>query len=627
MCGIAGIVNFDGRPVAADDVSSMTRTLAHRGPDGDGFWIEGAIGFGHRRLAIRDLGDGGRQPVRDQSGQVIVIYNGEIYNDSALKPDITRATGFAFRTTCDAEIIAPGWIAWGLDLFKRIEGMYAIALWDARHEQLVLARDPAGIKPLFVSRDRRTIRFASEIKGLLALGDQPRRLSPADLHRFMASGYPGPSRSLLEGIEQVPPGIALIADKAGVRFERFWKPERSGQIRDLDCALRMFDDIWLRTVKAVLVSDVPVGLLLSGGVDSSLIAAGLEGGSGMRAFTASFADPAWDETRYAVAVANATGLSHHVAPVDLDTEPEATFRAVVAHVDGQLGDSSCFPFFKVCQEARRFVPVLLSGDGADEFFGGYETYRASRLAERLRPLARTAGPLAPWSARAAARSSVPISIAEKLYRLIAGIGASAPGHAHVQWRRYLMSSGMPLLYGPALDVFRTLDPLADYAAAMDGPVDGVVDRCLLADQTYYLAGDLLRKADAMSMAHGLELRVPFLDRRMMEFAGLLHHDLLTPLLGPDKRMLRRALARAGIPAMITERRKRGFNMPVARMLRTGLHALASQFLDREADCLAPYLAPDGVRLIWREHAERRADHGYILWTLLTLAVWKTSVAA
>src|SRR5262245_3784606 len=220
MCGIAGIVNFDGRPVALADVAAMTRTLAHRGPDGEGFWINGATGFGHRRLAIRDLGEGGRQPMQDPSGQVTVIYNGEIYNDGSLKPEITRATGINFRTTCDAEVIAPGWIAWGLSLFNRLEGMFAVALWDARHGRLVLARDPAGIKPLYVAHDRETIRFASELKGLLALSAQARRLSEADLHRFLAAGYPGPTRSLIDGITQVPPGTVLVADKSGVRLQR-----------------------------------------------------------------------------------------------------------------------------------------------------------------------------------------------------------------------------------------------------------------------------------------------------------------------------------------------------------------------------------------------------------------------
>jgi asparagine synthase (glutamine-hydrolysing) len=561
--------------------------------------------------------------MHDPSGAVTVTYNGEIYNDRDLKPAITGKTGVAFRTTCDAEILAPGWLAWESALFARLEGMFALALWDSRHHRLVLARDHIGVKPLYYAREGRSIRFASEVKALLAAPDQPRKLSAEDLHRFLTSGYTGPESSLLEDVKQVPPGCLVIADRDGVRIVRFWKPARNGGIQNLEAAVEAFGPIWQKTVTDMLVSDVPVGLLLSGGIDSALIATELMG-SGLPAFTAQFSG-AWDESRYATQVANASRLPHYLVPINANAEVEATFKSVVHHLDGQIADSSCFPFFKVCQRARERVPVLMSGDGADEFFGGYETYRASRIASWLG--AAVPAPVARGASRAFRRAAVgsdkPVSVADKLHRLFSGIAVAGAEHAHAEWRRYLMQDEMTQLYGPGLAGQERVDPLANYSAAVANGDGDLVDRCLLADQTYYLPADMLLKSDAMSMAHGLELRVPFLHPRIMEFAGMLDASLLTPLFGPDKRILRSALQGRGLGSEVTKRKKHGFNTPVAAMLRNGLRSLGDRLLDREADVLAPHLAPDGVRRMWREHLAVRADHGYALWTLLTLAVWKT----
>jgi asparagine synthase (glutamine-hydrolysing) len=627
MCGIAGIVNLDGQPVDRRDLEGMTASLIHRGPDGMGVWVNGSTGFGHTRLAIRDLGDGGRQPIQDASGQITVVFNGEIYNDRALGAELSRETGATFHTTCDAEVIAPGWAAWGPRLFDRLEGMFAIAIWDARHRRLVLARDPVGIKPLFVQQTLTSIRFASELKGLLALPKQDVRLSAASLHQYLAEGFAGPARTLLEGIEQIPPGSMLVADGTGTRIHRYWTPARVGDITNLDDAVASFADLWKTVVASMLVSDVPLGLLLSGGIDSSLIAMELRD-TGKYAFTGKFPLAEWDESGKAAALASQTGLIHRSANIDLTEAVESTFRRVVSHVDGQLADSSCLPFYKVCEEARRVVPVLLSGDGADEFFGGYTTYRASQLAEIARPLvpAMLGRPLVSALKQAAARSRAPVSTAEQLYRLLAGLLVSRPGQAHVQWRRYLMADEQPALYGPGLRDLIHNDPFVDYASSLASSEGSLLDRCLLADENHYLPGDMLMKVDSMSMAHGLEIRVPFLDRRIIQFAGRLSPGLLAPLRGPEKRVLRRALIRTGADPQIAKRRKRGFNMPVAVALRAGLRPLGDRLLDRDADCLAPWLNPDGVRRMWQHHQQHNADHGYVLWTLLTLAEWKTSVS-
>ena len=626
MCGIAGIVNFDGQPVARAVIGAMTSSLAHRGPDGEGVWLQGPVAFGHRRLAIRDLGDGGRQPMKDASGRITVVFNGEIYNDRELRHLLAKETGTSFHTQCDAEVLAPGWSAWGLSLFDRLQGMFAVAIWDDRREQLILARDPAGIKPLFFRYQRAALHFASELKGLLAFPGPRPALSAPGLHRFMASGYPGPTRTLLSDIEQIPPGCVLVADRAGSQIHRYWTPTRSGEIRRMDEAVEGFSALWKQVVSETLISDVPVGVLLSGGIDSSLIAAQLKG-TGRYAFTGRLPLAAWDESSSAAVTAGDAGLDHRVADVDIDREVEATFRTVVAHVDGQLADSSCVPFYRVCQEARKVVPVLLSGDGADEFFGGYPTYRATRIAEAIRPVLPSAvgKALVAGLRRATRHSRVPVPMTEQLGRFFAGILASQPGHSHAQWRRYLMSEDRVALYGPALRDVLADDPLADYTRMATAAGATLVDRCLLADQTYYLPADMLAKADAMSMAHGLEIRVPFLDRRVMEFAGRLAPHLLTPWFGQAKPVLRRALVATGIGASVARQPKRGFNMPVAHTLRRGLRPLGERYLDHNADCLSPWFDPVRVRALWRAHDGLTADHGYVLWALLTLAEWKTSV--
>lgn len=624
MCGIAGIVNFDGAPVDRQAVAAMTSSLAHRGPDGADVWIYGHVGFGHRRLAIRDLSDAGRQPMHDATGTVTVTYNGEIYNDADVRRELQAVRPTPFRSTCDAESIAPSYLAWGADAVHRFEGMFAFGLWDAGRQRLLLARDAIGIKPLYFSWQGRSLRFASEIKALLALPDQSRALSADALHRFLAQGYPGPRRTLVQAIQPLPPGSVLTADRDGWRVERFWRPARKATIRNLDTATDEFVPLWRKVVEDQLISDVPVGLLLSGGIDSALIAAALAGRNGVPAFTAKFGNADFDETGLAGIAASHAGLEHHHVAIDDAGDLEARFASVVHHFDGQIADSSALAFYSLCREARRSIPVLLTGDGADEFFAGYETYRASRIARAVSTV--MPGALAGAAARrlfaAGSANEDRVGTGEKLARLLAGI-AHGNGHHHPHWRRYLYPEHLASLYGPAmLELAAGVDPLDEYAAAVASAQGSLTDRCLLADQEYYLPGDMLIKSDAMSMAHGVEVRVPFLDRRIMEFANRLDSDLLTPFKGPDKRFLRHVLGKLGLPEATTRARKRGFNVPVAGYLRTGLAGLGARLLDRDADCLAPFLRPDGVRALWRSHLNRQCNHGFALWTLMTLAAWR-----
>jgi asparagine synthase (glutamine-hydrolysing) len=627
MCGIAGILELSGRPVDRDALLRMTRALAHRGPDDEGTFVAGAVGLGHRRLAIRDLSPAGHQPISDPTGRITVSYNGEIYNEAELRRALERDHGARFRSRCDAELLPAGYLAWREGLFERLEGMFAIALWDAAERRLVLARDPMGIKPLVASRTGSTWRFASELKGLLADPAQPRRLDPEGLHAFLAQGYVGPTATTLSGVESLAPGTWRSIEAAGGRVveRRFFEPARRPEVRRLDEAVDAFLPAFREVLSGITVSDVPIGVLGSGGIDSSLVALALRERAELPVFTACFADPSHDESPRAAEIAALAGQRHHRVPVE-EGDVESEFRAVVRHFDGQVADASGLAFHVLARAVRKHATVVLSGDGADELFGGYDTYRATRVASALArwlpaDWLRAAGRAAGRLGGAREERLPPGEIAARFL-----LGAGSPGAAHAEWRRLVFGEDLPRLYGPALQPVIDRDPLAAYVRALAGP-GALVDRCLLADQRHYLPGDLLPKVDAMSMAHALEVRVPFLERRVIAVAERLDARVLCPLFGRGKRVLRAALARLGAPPSVTRAPKHGFNVPVSRTLRGPLAPLAERLLVAEAERLAPFLDPAGTSALWREHRERRRNHGFALWALLTHAAFVEDLEA
>jgi asparagine synthase (glutamine-hydrolysing) len=623
MCGIVGLLHLDGRSVDPAVLTRMTDVLAHRGPDGQDIWLGEAVGFGHRRLAIRDLTSAGRQPMSDPSGRITVTYNGEIYNEAELRRELERDFGVVFRSHCDTEILPAGYLAWGESLFSRIEGIFAIGLWDARTRKLILARDPIGTKPLFFSSVGQTVRFGSEIKSLLADPAHPREIDSEGLHRFLGMGYVGPAATTMRHVRQVEPGSMVIFQDGEETARRYWRPSRKPQFSTLEEAVEVFLPLFDQVVAEQLVSDVPVGVLQSGGIDSSLISFALANRGPFPLVTASFAEQSHDETGIAAMVARQTSLPHRIVPVSDDPHPAATLARVVHHFDGQVADESAGPLLLLTRELRRHSTVALSGDGADEFFGGYPTYRASRLAAAFgavipASLARVAGKFA-YSRFGANEARLPVSAL--LSRFLLGIAAGGT-YAHTEWRRYIPEFLIPALYGPAMRHLSDTSPMAGYRSAMDcadGPA--MLDRCLIADQTYHLPSGLLMKTDAMSMANSVEIRVPFLDRRIMELSGHCGLDLLVPSRGPTKPLLRDALRRKGANEKIWNAPKRGFNNPLAELLRGALRPLCEDVFDRSRGKFEPYLEPNAVRDLWRSHADRQCNHAYALWPLLTFAIW------
>lgn len=563
----------------------------------------------------------------DPSGRVTVTYNGEIYNEAELRSELERDFGVSFRSHCDTEILPAGYLAWGEGLFSRLEGIFAIGLWDAGAKRLVLARDSIGTKPLYFSRVGHAVRFASEIKGLLADPEHPREMEPEGLHRFFAMGYVGPTTTTMRRIRQVEPGSVVVYENGGEASRRFWQPRRTAEYRNLDDAVDVFLPLFDQVVSDQLISDVPVGILQSGGIDSSLVAYSVARRGKFPLVTAAFAEQSHDETEIASMVARQTELPHRIVKVSDDPAPDATLARVVHHFDGQVADESAGPLFLLTAELRRNSTVALSGDGADEFFGGYPTYRASRLAARFGGMipagvARAAGR---WTYAASGANETRLPATALLSRFLLGIAAGG-AYAHAEWRRYVPEFLLPRLYGPALRHLVGQSPMSGYRAAIeqaDGPT--LLDRCLIADQTYHLPTGLLMKTDAMSMANGVEIRVPFLDRRVMEFSGRCALDLLVPSRGPSKPLLRKALRDKGAAARITEAPKRGFNNPLAVLLRGSLRPLCENTFERSRGIFEPYLEPDAIRDLWRDHVERKANHAYVLWPLLTFALYRSSL--
>lgn len=620
MCGIVGIYHRDDRPVDAIVLGRMSDSLAHRGPDGRGVWSEPGIGFGHRRLSIRDLTPGGAQPFHSACGRVVVTYNGEIYNDRALALELERDHGLVRRTTCDTEILPAGWLAWGAGLFDRLEGIYALAIWDRARKQLMLARDGIGVKPLYVADDGTTVRFGSEVKALLVDPALPRGIDAADVASLLASGYVDPRRSLLTGVEQLAPGTVRIIDRAGSADRRYWFPARRPGARSLDDARDAFVGLFRDVVSDQLVSDVPVAVLQSGGIDSSLVSLALPKHADVRLYTVRFQDQAFDESKAAGELAAAAGRP--IDFLDLETfDVERDFRNVVSAVDGVLADSSALATYQLSRRIRKAATVALSGDGSDEFFGGYETYRATALAAWLRHLLPRGGwkGLAQFLARRGGFTPSRVGTLEALARLCLGLSADVP---HAGWRSYLAPSERGLLYGPGLRSLGSFEPLAAYGQAFRDAEGDAWDKGLAADQRHYLPADMLVKVDRTSMAHGLEIRVPFLDRRIMDFAATLDRRLLATVDGRTKRVLRAAAGHLGAPPSVAGARKRGFNVPMNRLLAGGLRPLADRLLEREPDSLAPFCSADGVRRMWQDHRDGRIDRRYVIWTLLTLAVWR-----
>jgi asparagine synthase (glutamine-hydrolysing) len=615
MCGICGVVagEREGAP-DLEAVSRMCGRLFHRGPDDDGLFHDGPVALAARRLSIIDL-DGGHQPIANEDGSVVVVQNGEIYNYRELKRDL-EGRGHRFATECDTEVLVHLYEEHGDSFVERLRGMFAIALWDKRRCRLLLARDRFGIKPLYYRMTDGGISFASELKAMLAQPGFSREIDPQAVSAYLAfNSIPAPL-TIFADARKLPPGHLLTWEGGEVQQRRYARPgplpgerPRRGSADELAAELR---DVLDDSVRAHLVADVPVGVLLSGGVDSGGLAALASAHSKepLRTFSIGFEEAGFDELSRARLVAERYGTDHH----ELVVRPDAVelLPKLVEAFDEPFGDSSALPTYLVSELAAGQVKVALSGEGGDELFGGYYTYVADLLARRVGRLAPLARPLA----EALPSRSERVGFDYKAKRF-ARAAALPPLERHHAWKEIFSPRARAELAGARASSWDPVDLYrARYAETAGAePLARMQD----VDLGIYLVDDLLVKTDRLSMAHSLELRVPFLDPKVAEFAFSLptRHKVRG---FAKKRLLRRALEPL-LPKEIVHGRKQGFSIPLAAWLRGPLEPFAREVLAPGALERQGLLEPAAVNPILDRHVSGREDLSRQIWGLMALTLW------
>jgi asparagine synthase (glutamine-hydrolysing) len=620
MCGIVGVWRgASGAPVTEETLRRMCDAIVHRGPDDEGLFVDGTFGMGMRRLSINDLA-GGHQPLANEDGSVLVVCNGEIYNSPELRRDL-EARGHHMPSRSDVAVIPHLYEEHGESFVASLDGMFALALWDRRRRRLVLARDRLGIKPLYVAEHRGALAFASELSALAADG-WCEALDFTSVHHYLGLGYvPGPG-SIFADVRKLEPATQLTVDEGRDPVaRRYWnlRFDPAPRTRSDD---EYADDVLtaLRAaVKSHLLSDVPVGVFLSGGVDSSGLVALMSEIAGQRiqTFSIGFEEKTFDELELARAVARRYGTDHH----ELVVRPDAVqvLPALVRHFGEPFADSSAVPVYYVSELASRNVKVVLSGEGSDEVFAGYETYLAGKYAALYRRLPDVIGrTLVPALVDRLPVSHARVSFDYKAKRFVRG--AYLPLEDGHFWWKVVLSEAVQaeLCCGPARNGAVDTATLFREAAARAGSDDWLA-RLQAIDAHVYLPDDILTKADRMSMAHSLEARVPYLDRAVVELAARLPSGVKLRRF-TKKYVLKRALRRH-VPAEILRAKKRGFNVPVASWLRGELREMLHDMLAPAALRRVGLFEPAFVERLIREHVGMRFDHSRPLWTLLAFMIW------
>ena len=621
MCGIAGVLYADSsRPVDAAVLKAMGDAIAHRGPDGEGYWIDPGLGLVHRRLAIIDL-SGGAQPLGNEDGSVQVVLNGEIYNYQSLRSEL-ESRGHRLKTHSDTEVIVHLYEELGDRLVERLRGMFAFALWDRKERRLVLARDRVGIKPLYLYRDDEKLVFGSELKAILAHPGVERSLNVTALESYLAFGMvPGP-QTIFRNAEKLPSGHVLTVSYSSLRQTSrcYWQlkmePDERVSAEEWQEAIQAKLS---ETVKLHLLADVPVGALLSGGVDSSVVVAHCAGRTEgpLRTFSMGFREESFSELPFARQVAQQFGTRHEEEIVTPDAV--GLLDQLTHHYDEPFADSSAIPTFLVCRLASRNVKVVLSGDGGDEAFGGYARYAHDLREASLRRwlpgwLRRGLGPLAhlwpkaDWLPR-------PLRVKTMLTNL-----SLEPGAAYANTlalcrppmrRRLLQADLAALLNGQAEDSVRA----AYDTISPSDPLAGMI----AADVAVLLPDDFLVKTDRASMAHGLEMRPPLLDHEFLELAARIPSRYKIRQ-GKTKWILKQTYSRQ-LPADVLWRPKQGFEIPIDAWLKGPLRPMFEEcVLDRGA-AVGSLIDQEVARDLYRAHASGLGRHGHVLWSLLVLARW------
>ncbi|WP_447984320.1 asparagine synthase (glutamine-hydrolyzing) [Nitrospira sp. Nam74] len=623
MCGICGVVNWEGSDV--DAVLAMSSAMVHRGPNAHGLAIRTPAVLAHRRLSIIDLTDDANQPMADQSGRYWITFNGEIYNYRIIRAEL-ESSGLRFRTQSDTEVLLYAYIIWGVECLQHLNGMFAFAVWDDLEKRLFLARDRLGEKPLYYSRlPGGGLVFASELKALRLHPMVSRRINPRAISQFLSLNYVLTDECIIDGVQKLPPAHFLIAEAGKNNAPQcywdlavYFRTKRNfGSDEEATAELNALikDAVDMR-----LVSDVPLGAFLSGGLDSSTIVAAM---SRLRppgqnlTFSSGFSEESFSELPKARFVAQYLGVHHYDQIVDGNTA--TALQAIVRYADEPFADTSIIPTFFLSRFAAKHVTVCLTGDGGDELFGGYETYIADKIHG---PLHRLPGPMIEML-NLLAHALVPnsfdkVSLDYKLKKLLSGARLEQDC-AHYHWRTiFSQAEKRELIRAEHHDDMLGVDPCLSFLTHARKLADAdFLDRAMYTDIKTWLVDDVLHKVDRASMAHSLETRAPFLDHKLVEFAASLPVHLKVH--GLQKKYLLKNSQRQVLPAHIIDAKKQGFNAPVSHWLNSALEKTTMRVM-REGPLL-DWLKRDTMTKLWEDHKHRRQDNGLKLFGILCLGLW------
>lgn len=615
MCGIAGFTrrnNGAGKGVA----ERITEAISHRGPDQQGVFEGSEATLCAVRLKIIDL-EGGDQPILSDDRDTAIVFNGEIYNHREVRAEL-ESLGHHFHSHCDTETVLRAFLEWDTACFSRMRGMFAVALWTESEKRLVLVRDRMGIKPLYYYCRGEDLYFGSELKAILEHHEIPRHLDLDALDTYLSLNYVAGTQTLIRGIRKVAPGHLLEWRHGKLHSETWWKiPEGTQREISLGAAKEELDWLMHDAVREHLVADVPLGVWASGGLDSSAILhyAAAQTSERLKTFSVSFQGRSFDESPYFREMAERYGTDHHEFDLNPEVELASAIEDFAYYSDEPSADAGALPVWFLSRMSRQHVTVALSGEGADELFGGYLTYQADRM---LRPFRR----LAPVGLRRLLRGALErylpvsddkISLEYKLKRWVEG-SLLDPDEAHFFWNGTFSPAQLaqirPGTNGNGLR--RLVDELGIGRC-------GVLERYLTVDQNYYLPDDILYKTDRMSMAHSLEVRPPFLDHRIVEFAAALPQRL--KIRGATQKVVLQELMRGKLPETVLNRKKTGFDIPTHDWFRGVLRGLLRDTVTAEAIAATGIFDARAIETLIRDHMERRINAGYHLWGLLTLFLW------
>ncbi len=618
MCGIAGIVSFGGVPSPSKaQVQDMCEVIHHRGPDADGFDVRGGVGLGMRRLSIIDL-SGGNQPIFNEDDTILCVFNGEIYNFEQLRKEL-KNKGHKFRTQSDTEVIVHAYEEYGDTFPSHLNGMFAIALHDTRHNKLLLVRDHIGIKPLFYSFDGSYLVFGSEIKCLLASGLVERSLNLDGLGQFLAWEYLPGEMTLLKDVHKLEPASMLVIDLNNPQItpREYWDipPEEDSSLSAAEWEERV-DTLLYECVQRQRIADVPLGAFLSGGVDSSLVAAAMPGA---KTFSIGFDDPSYNELHWAQKVAKHLGVEHRDEVIQPDILE--LFDKLMFFMDDPIADFSIFPTYLVSRLAREHVTVALSGDGGDELFGGYETYLADAKGAQYQKLpAFIRRGLVEPLVRAIKPRPEKKGLINKAKRFVEGLDQPAD-LSHARWRIFAGEVAQAQLFTPEA-ASHLPTPLGHHIRTLFAKAGQrhPLNKSLYVDTKSYLCDNILTKVDRMSMAVSLEARVPYLDVDLVELAFAMPAEF--KVAGGETKTLLKKVAARHLPEECVYRPKEGFSIPIKQWLTTTLRPLMEDLLHPRTIREQGIFQESHVEQLKKEHYSGRANHSHILWALIMFQSWQ-----